>query len=255
MAGHLWVLSKLLSMEASDNEPRNPINITNRLLPYVIATCYMKIKHRLKNTLSKAYIQALKAVEQFDFDESKRHTPTAMEIDNDNLFMFQHVLLADMPGIEIPKLIEQARLAEQKKVFQLYSKETSMEFHQVLLYALQRLSTLLDNLEKTRGSAKTSTKANNAFKATVILVKSWGVVIQRLAKTSVLKMHLKQIAPLLRAKHLGPQMPTPTPDPGEEQEEVDQELKALQSLETEKAYINWLRLLVVHFDSVNILVQ
>lgn len=74
MAGHLWILGKLLTMK---DDKKDFGIVFGRLLPYVVATCYMKIKRRLKNDLSKPYMKALRAVKTVLFDESQRGTPRA----------------------------------------------------------------------------------------------------------------------------------------------------------------------------------
>jgi hypothetical protein len=68
LADHLWISSELLVMKdhPSDGGPEavNPSKMSDRLLRYIIATCYQKMERRLKHkTLSQPYFSSLKSVE------------------------------------------------------------------------------------------------------------------------------------------------------------------------------------------------
>src|SRR5271154_1650780 len=83
MAKHLWIMSKLLTMAepSIDGPRRNPTSLSERLLRYVIATCYPKMIHRLGHrTLSQPYIDSLIQVTTFQFDESQFDKATTAEI-------------------------------------------------------------------------------------------------------------------------------------------------------------------------------
>ena len=93
-----------------------------------------------------------------------------------------------------------------------------------------------------------------------------GYVLQRLAHGTALHMHLKTIAPLLMHSNFLPQKEMPVPAPGEveEQEEFDEDLKAVHPLVNVNSvvqthlwmsYIDWLGLIVVHFNAVEILIR
>ena len=115
----------------------------------------------------------------------------------------------------------------------------------------------MTDLKKARGNPKVSTKGSEKFIVKVNLI-MFGNVLLRLYKGTALKMHLKTITHLLSRIHQ-------TPVPGEEQEEPDEDLKAVQpfvSIEgalkpLATSYIDWLRLMVTNFNAINkkILVQ
>lgn len=284
MARHLWIMGKLLTLKEPFTEDRVK-NLNHRILCYVIATCYPKIIHRLRNkTYSIPFIMSLKKIETFQFDESKLNLDqvSQAEIDNDAQFV-THFLLPCVKvfNASIPNLIEQAKQVEQAKVEQakkknapkqveladkknasilLYTKDTCLEFHKLLVELLERFVSSLERLEKTRGKEEVSTPASDEFKTAVGLAMTSGCALQRLTKGAALKMHLTTIAHLLvsfiRRKPLS----------DEEQEEFDEDLKAVQPFITitigststprllPMSYIDWLRLMLAHFDAVNILV-
>src|SRR5271169_2233629 len=263
IAKHLWIMSKLLTMkEHSIDGPKiNPINLSERLLRYIIATCYPKMIRRLGHrTLSQPYIDSLSQVTTFQFDKSQLDQATVDEIENDQLFLLQFLLpAAPMLRTKIPKLTEQAKLAQNRKPVQFYTKDTCAEFHKLLIELLLRFKTSLDELKEARGDAKVPTRGSAVFKQKVALVMLCGYALQRLAKGAALRAHLKTIAPLLRNWKVRVSMPAP----GEEPEELDEDLKAVQpfvsiegvEISLWRSYIDYLRLIVAHFDVVNILVD
>ena len=102
------------------------------------------------------------------------------------------------------------------------------------------------------------------FKKSVELITMCGYALQRLAHGATLRMHLN--APLLMHSNFLPQKEMPVPAPGEveEQEEFDEDLKAVQPLVNVNSvvqthlwmsYIDCLGLIVVHFNAVEILVR
>ena len=72
---------------------------------------------------------------------------------------------------------------------------------------------------------------------------------------------MKNIEPLLKKIHLTMQVPVSNaedPDKEPEDKELeDEEVKELQSVQKTlmKSYINWLRLMVAHFDAIEIILQ
>jgi hypothetical protein len=120
----------------------------------------------------------------------------------------------------------------------------------------------LEAMESTQDKGKSS----ELFKKAAERVYVYGYALQRLAHGAALRMHLQSIPPNLLQSNFSPQTQTDTPMPApgdaEEREESDVELKAVQpfahvngSVETRlwKSYVDWLRLIIVHFDSVNVL--
>jgi hypothetical protein len=251
--------------EPSVNGPRtDPSSLSKRLLLYVIATCHPKMIHRLEHqTLSEPYIQSLNQVTTFQFDESKVDQGSTVEITNDRLFLVKFVLPASS-GLhtKIPKLIQQAKLAEDSKPFQLYTKDTCMEFHELLNELLLGFRTSLNEVAKTRGDPKVPTQGSEEFKKKVKLVMLCGFALHKLAKGAALRTHLKTIAPLLIRTQTRTSMSAPIEEQEEEQEEPDEDLKAVQPFVSKegvemplwRSYVDWLRLIIAHFDAVDILV-
>ncbi|KAF8953369.1 hypothetical protein BDZ97DRAFT_1929731 [Flammula alnicola] len=175
MAKHLWILSKLIIMkEPSIYGPkRNPSSVSERLLHY-------------------PYIQSLKQVMTFQFDESKLDQASKDETANNKLFLIKFMLSAvSRLHTKVPKLMEQAKVAKDNKAFQFYTKDTCTEFHELLVELLLHFQESLDELAKARGNAKSPTKASDEFKQKVELIMLCGYGLQRLAKGAALRMHLK----------------------------------------------------------------
>jgi len=149
--------------------------------------------------------------------------------------------------------------------FRLYTKDTCAEFHSLFILLLVRFEEHLEVLGKTRGDGKVPTPCSKEFNITVESVITSGYALQRLAHGAALQMHLQTIGPSMRLNYLSQmEMPMPAPVVVEEQEEFDVDLKAVQpfvnvngAAESRlwKSYIDWLRLIMVHFDAVEILVN
>ena len=253
----------------------NPGLWFNRLLYYVIATCYRKMEHRLGNkTLSKPYIDSLNLVkpEDVSFNESLPHEqPSRRENEADWSFLEFVQITAHRLRTQIPHIREQAELAAANKDFQLYNKNTCKEFHLLLLELLQRFQTSLKDLK--------ANVDNDQFPNYVRQVLSAGYGLQTMSKGTALRMHLRTIeAKLVDPRRPDMSMPMPRGNAekdeeqgkaqGEEQdEEQDEELEAVQtsavSMEHNvpvpvplwKSYRNWLKLMVIYFDAVSTLFQ
>jgi len=261
---HLRVLGKLLSMkESSPSGPKkDPSSLSGRLLRYVIATCYPKMTRRLKHkTLSQPYILSLKQVNTFNVDNSKLDEPQPHRTQHDRLFMTRFFLTTPLEFQNKYPTIKQAKM---DKDFQLYTEDTCTEFHRLLIFLLVRFEECLEELGQMRGDEKVL--CSKEFKKSVEQVTMCGYALQRLFHGAALRMHLKTIAPLLMHSNFLPQkeMPVPAPGEAEEQEEFDEDLKAVQPFVNVNgvvqtrlwmSYIDWLGLIVVHFDAVEILVR
>ena len=265
---HLRVLGKLLSMkESSPNGPtKDPGKLAGRLLHYVIATCYPKITRRFKHkTLSQPYIRSLKQVNTFDVDNSKLGKPSPQRTGHDQLFLTKFFLTtSEKFQTKFPTLLKQAKMVRDKD-FQLYTEDTCAEFHKLLIFLLVRFEEGLDKLGETRGDQMVPTPCSEEFQKSVEVVFTSGYALQRLAHGAALRMHLKTITPLLMRKFLSQtKMTMPAPGEAKEQEEVDEDLEAVQPfikvngvIQTHlwKSYIDWLQLIIVHFDAVEDLVR
>jgi hypothetical protein len=115
----------------------------------------------------------------------------------------------------------------------------------------------------------------SAFNDSLEAVVSYGLALQKLSKSAALRTHLQVIEPILRAHHFDnttTSIPVPKSEDEEKKDEEcdenDEELEAVQPFITSvedakrgtivplwKSYGNWLKLLVVHFDAVDVLVR
>jgi hypothetical protein len=278
LAEHLWILGRLLVMKdpPGNGGPAAHITWFERLLYYVIATCYPKMERRLGHkTLSQPYIHSLKLVKDVPFNESLRGQPSTREIASDRSFLLFVLRGVDRLCTPIPHIHEQAKLVAANQDFQLYNENTCKEFHSLLLELLDLFHSSLKGLkeEEEKGSVNvTSTPDNDQFKKYVFNVLVAGYALRMIAKGAALRMHLRTIeAKLVDPRR--PDMSLPMPggnaekdeEQGEEQDERDEELEAVQpsalSMEENvpvpvplwKSYRNWLKLMVIYFDAVHIL--
>jgi hypothetical protein len=160
-----------------------------------------------------------------------------------------------------------AKLAHDGEAFQLYSSDTYTEFHVLMIDFLEKFQDSLMQLSKNFSDE--STTLDESLLEKVIL---YGRVLQKMSKSAALQAHLQVIHPILHSHRYGQSAKsTPVADKAQDGEcdEKDEELEAVQPFVTAvndtdrgamivplwKSYVNWLRLLVVHFDAVDILVR
>ena len=264
-AVHLQILARLLSMKGRPPGGWKPDSgvLSERLLGHVISNCYPKIKRRFGNkTLSKPYLKSLKQVSTFDVDISKLDE-TSRGVEHDRLFLVRFFLETSLKfQKKYPAISKQAE-RKGDAGFQLYTKDTSADFHALLIFLLEGFKNTLEKLSKMRAAQKDSTPCSREFDKTVQLITTYGYALLRLSHGAALWMHLKTIAPLLQSnlEKLYFQAKTPAPDGEQEHEELDADLKAVQfsvgdAVENPlwQSYIDWLRLLMTHFDAVEVLV-
>lgn len=249
-SSHIWILSKLLVMEYPFDD----------LLSYVIATSHVKILRRLRHsTLSMPYSSSLRAVTNFSFCEFHR-LPTTAEMESD-----QSLLARSLPTVitrlrtKIPKIQEQMELAKANKPLQFYTKDTCMEFHLLLCELLERFEAALEQLSKSRSKTAHAVKGSPEFEKNLSAVIFYGYSLQRIARGSAIDKHLQNIQSLLNDHRRVQTMQ----EVDEMEEEDDVELSGVQPGATPKgstpqplwkSYKDWLRLILVHFDAVEILV-
>lgn len=253
--------------DSSDGEipKRDPSKLSGRLQRYVIATCYRKMKHRMNHkTLSKPYVSSLRKVNDNDicFDPSEFENPSAQWMTNDWKFL-NKFLKTTPPGFQslYPALLKQAG-KPLDEFTPLYTQDTCVEFHQLFNFLLERFEVWLGKMDSSRGDGQGS----DLFKDALEYVFVYGYALQRLAHGAALRMHLQSIPNhLLQSGFVSQtQTGTPMPAPGDTEEEPDVELKAVQPLvhvngdvesRVWKSYVDWLRLIIVHFDSVDVLAE
>ena len=248
-------------------EETNLTKLSDRLLLYVITTSYPKMLRRMKHkTLSIPYITSLEQVKIVPFDESLRLKASKEEIENDRLFLVRFLLPAIQEswlGLSTPKLFQQANLACEGSPFQLYTEDTCLEFHLLLSILLQKFRGSLEDLSKSRGKENVSTVGSEAFKKHLLAVMLNGYALQRIARGSALPMHLQNITPMLNDYHRA-NLSTQVKERRGLGYEFDEELEAVQlSAIGEgglrkpmwRSYVDWLKLMVLHFDAVDILIR
>jgi hypothetical protein len=158
---------------------------------------------------------------------------------------------------QFPKLIALVEVVKVNSSFKFYTKDTCAEFHALLIALLGRFKTSLMKLAKARGNAGVLTKGSDEFKAKIVVVLFYGYALQHLAKGAALRTHLQTIAPLLRSGGM--------PAPDGEGEELDEDLKVVHPCTGVEgkttppplwmSYFDWLRLILSHFDAVDILTR
>jgi hypothetical protein len=290
MSEHLWALSKLLVMNFStdDGPKRNATLISDHLLPYVIATSYKKMSRRLTNKhASLPYIQSLSAIDTFPF-EAPNHGPLSVEeIHYDGLFLLEYVVpVAPKTSLQIPNIIKQAELAQARQSFELYNQDTCVEFHQLFVRILSLFTQNLERLVNIRKMIDKGEISVVSTKELVQLVKLLGLALQRLSKGGAFTMHMKNIEAMLWRHSPGSiSMPTPDfgkekndePKGGEEREDVEEQNNKEQDDDEDRreasdvlcttltaegvtkplwlCYVDWLRLMVSHFNAVDTLID
>ena len=162
---HLWVLNRLLIPQS--NTPR--LVRLDRLLKYVIATCYRKILRRWNDeTLSLPYYTSLQHISSktIRFQElrpdvnPKKDSKRDKEVQNDDSLLESiDSRLADNLGIKIPQLV-----ALQHGP--IYTEERCNEFHQLLCALLEKFATSLEALpvEGNPTSPSSQSQVNSSFK-------------------------------------------------------------------------------------------
>ena len=208
------------------------------------------------------------------FNESLREKPSTSAIASDRHFLQTILAQINRLSISIPHIQKQAELAEADQEFQLYSENTCQEFHRLFLEILTRFRTSLSDLKKFAGAP--STPSNEEFKESASNLLAAGYWLLKLSTGAALPMHLKTIeAQLDDPRRADMSMPMPRgnaemdEEQGEEQDERDEELQAVQPsaicmkenkpapvpVPLWKSYRNWLRLMMVHFEAASILAK
>lgn len=260
LATHLHILSRLLTMPGPQHDDEESLN---RLLSYVIATCYPKMLRRSKHSVSQRYLSSLKGATGIRFSQPPREL-SEREIDksNDQRFLgWVHNLALRNQDFrdEYPKIVHQAKLAVENEPFQLYSEATCEEFHHLLINLLQKFQWSLTKLSE---STNVPTQGSDVFKGHLEGVYLIGVGLQYLSRTVALPRYLKAFRPQdFPAESLKKDGECENPEERDEDLQAVQpfvttensEGKVVQQIPLWKSYENWLRLLVAHFDAVEIL--
>jgi hypothetical protein len=281
MAQHLMIISKLLSMKAptGDKEKHKRTMILS-LQKHVVATCFTKISHRLRQAASKSFIKSLKSVTTWEFDEKNRGQPSTKETGNDREFAAYLLTIKGKSFGNIPALIAQAELVKNGTDQRLYTEESFTEFHTMLLDLIDDFRVSLITLGDLVKGKDVPTIGTEAFRKEVVRTAVFGYMLQKLAKGAALRMHLNTIAPLLiNWDDYHSQMPmSPGENPSERDVGLETDVEETEDMEETEdvqepdldielvnearrkgdalatTYLDWLRLLVAHFDAISVLV-
>jgi hypothetical protein len=256
LPAHLWNLSKLLLLSPASVQDGPDMK---RLLRYTIATCYQKMNLRLTDPVSDSYIKALMTVKEFSFDPKLQRDSRLTEITNDRTFL---KYITNNPAVvkaSIPRITDLYKLHQDDADLELYTQDTCMEFHCLLIDLLNSFKESVSTL--TTAADK---KDYEDFKTQLKTTLSTGYALLIMIKGRALQMHLQTIEGLLMKIDRS----TPVPNvakKGEEgkehsdSEDLNEELEEgqrrgdLGPKPLRKIYRDWLQLMVVHFHAVDVL--
>lgn len=253
---HVWILSKLLTLPVATRE------LSKELFFYIVATCHRKIHRRFNHPqLSEPYYTSLLRVKSCTFQERRI---VSIETQNDRILLSSLEPPTTLVATQkIPKLVKQAALARAGKPYALYTKDTCIEFHYLLCELLVSFKTALDDLLDSRGPDTPSAKGSDRFKKCMHRVMVYGYALQRITKGSGIEPHLQNIESSLRDNRRVGQNGRvgDLRDQKEDWEECDVELlEPSTTIQSDgrsqpvwKSYLDWLRLMLVHFDAVDTL--
>lgn len=285
LSSHIWILAKLLvdlKQNANDFEKRP--HLLGQFYIYVLSACCRKMDRRFKSKQSAPYFQALAAVNARTFEYSAVEEPLNAnkksrgdvrreknETYNDLMLLKTFAPLTetiDKPPLltnKFPNLVRVAALATSDKILELYTDDTCMEFHKLLVELLEHFRDVLDKLSDLNQRAKKDPGSMDmqAFQTYLHMGRVYGYTLMRIARGRAFRKHMENIEPLLKEY-------TATSDPGmtaedqkaegkDETEANDTELEAIQTgKQTSNGSLSmrygaWLRLMVEHFEEVDLL--
>lgn len=222
---HIWMINRLLM-----HSPRS-------FSRYVVATCYLRMLRRMNYHLSLSFRRALKKAQEFTFSE-QYYDPSPSEKANDANF------LSALP--EIASLVnETPKLLETRGANNIYTSDTSTEFHLLLLELLEKFSEYLAALKDIQNSPESKEQILDQLD----LVIRVGTMLRFMVRGSAIKTHLKVIEDFLPKREDSTQGSS-----GDEDEELAP-LDNDKSSARWKAGLDWLELMVTHFDAIQTLVR
>ena len=241
LSTHLWILGNVLVGRGHDYHI-SPSELSTRLSRYIAAMSFKKIAHRFNNRgLSRRYIECLKQVKEIPImsqprkDRSGHYHRYQIETSSDRLFLEDFVKLSnidhDLIQTQIPNMLKLANnLPSKDKDFELYTDETSAEFHNLLLELLDCFKNALDALMAfDKDNAAREPDCHGIFKKNVHHVHVYGYALLRLYRGRAFQVHLENIQTLLvdfcRLKEIDEH----ERDGKRHEEDFDEELRSIQS--------------------------
>ncbi len=239
-ATHIWMITKVIG-----RSPRT-------FALYIIATCYLRILRRLNYCISKSFNIALTKLQIVEFSEQP-HNSTPSETENDILFLSKLPDLEPLLHNKIPYLMQKGQDPLNSEV---YTNKTCTEFHLLLCELLEKFSKYLEDLEALQ--KKPSTKEDILKQLDLIL--RVGTTLRLMVRGAAIKKHLKVVENFLPVSKDFVKQKQGGRDGGEgedkDKDKEDEEFTELHSDNSSsawKACFNWLELIVVHFDAIQVL--
>jgi hypothetical protein len=273
LSSHLWILCRLLESRSDDLN-----NQLARLYKYILSMCCRKMHHRFQSASSQHYLQSLKQVKEFAFnpqpvgETSTNKTPRdsrleGFEIYNDRRFLMAIVVILEDTNsdrtpisFKFPHIFQMAQDVASGSVeepFELYTNTTCMEFHQLLLELLSYFQTIVLSLT-TQSKKGSQTFNKKAFKQDLNKGRGYGYALMRMARGRAFRMHMENIEHLLSDYTPDTEASVPEGEregKGELEDEEFEAIKIDKNRSLSESYGAWLRLMVVHFDAIEILVS
>ena len=141
---------------------------------------------------------------------------------------------------------------------ELYTNDTRTEFHELLLFLLHRFEHVLNLLVPKKHSSGNALQPSQ-FKEAVEQLAYYAFALLRLARGRAFRMHLENIGHLLKdPRHTS--AGASTDDHIKEhnnarKEDQEEDFDGILPPQKLKSYVAWLRLIVAHFDAVEILTR
>ncbi|KIJ94948.1 hypothetical protein K443DRAFT_62181, partial [Laccaria amethystina LaAM-08-1] len=199
---HLWILGNVLVGRDHDCHI-SPSELSTHLSRYIAAMSFKMIARRFNNAdLSRRYIECLKQVKEIPImsqpgkDRSVHYHRSQIETNSDRLFLEDFVTLSnidhDLIRTHIPNILQLANnLPSNDKDFELYTDETSTEFHNLLLEILDRFKSTLDTLMAfDRDKAARESDCHHVFSKNVHNIHVYGYALLRLCRGRAFRIHL-----------------------------------------------------------------
>lgn len=224
---------------------------------YICAVCHKKMRRRFRNPdLSQPYLKALEEVNITGLPSiplapfpRKEDADAFVKMISDRLFLEEYIIQLGGTVLcpiktPIPNLIRKAKevMSSEEEGFQLYTDETRKEFHLLLVETLRDFGEALDNLAQNLPGSVEFQKALGA------LYRS-GYVLLRISRGLAFQMHVNSIIGRLAQALNLPEMRSPNST------DADTEINYIRNLVLPKSFITWLRLMVGHFDSMEVLIK